>query len=192
MTKTEHVSTTDDSLLSDNEPTMEELLATIRHVIAGEHEDPLILGADHASIELPAMGNEDTQHPADDDVLELTHILSEGKTNSAQTTQGAEQMPSSFTHTEMHKQTTSEKTGQPTLLSEEVAENTAVAIDRLLAATALSQHEVDTSSNKTTIEEVAIAAMTPYLTTWLNDNLPTLITDIVEREINRLIPEKKS
>ncbi|CAK8163588.1 conserved hypothetical protein [Candidatus Xenohaliotis californiensis] len=41
----------------------------------------------------------------------------------------------------------------------------------------------------TTIEDLVIEAIKPYLANWINDNLPDLVKNIVEKEIKKLILE---
>ncbi|MCE3233319.1 MAG: hypothetical protein K0R98_1576 [Rickettsiaceae bacterium] len=42
-----------------------------------------------------------------------------------------------------------------------------------------------------TLEELTIEAMKPFLADWLNQNLPTIVKQIVSKEIKKLIPEEE-
>ena len=43
----------------------------------------------------------------------------------------------------------------------------------------------------TTLEQLTIEAMRPFLSEWLNENLPTIVKQIVAKEIRKLIPEEE-
>ena len=43
----------------------------------------------------------------------------------------------------------------------------------------------------TSLEDVVVEAMTPYLTRWLDDNLPTIVKNLVSKEIQKLVPKEE-
>ena len=54
------------------------------------------------------------------------------------------------------------------------------------------QHVTTTASEHKsgqTIEELVVDVMKPELRKWLNQNLPTIVRDVVEKEVRRLMPK---
>ncbi len=64
---------------------------------------------------------------------------------------------------------------------------------RLLAAKTKSTKDTPAKEEQykaSTIEELAIELLKPQLKEWLDNNLPALVKQIVEKEIQRLIPKE--
>ncbi len=49
----------------------------------------------------------------------------------------------------------------------------------------------DGKKKSLTLEEIVIEMLRPQLKKWLNDNLPSIVQQLVEKEIKRLIPEEE-
>lgn len=76
-----------------------------------------------------------------------------------------------------------------TLISKQAAAASTKALTALLHN--LPKPKVDTPSFQSgmTLEELVVEALKPELSAWLDKNLPTLVTHIVEKEIRKLLPD---
>ncbi len=105
-----------------------------------------------------------------DDVLELTEVID---------TQKEEITPSSI-----------EINTQDKLISENSARDTTNTFKQF-AKTAKVAVQENKRPKVTTIEELVVEMMRPQLKKWLDENLPKLVQELVEKEIRRLIPDDK-
>ena len=147
----------------DQEPSIEEILSSIRRIISSEMEGegarggedvaPKKMVDDCASLGFQGQSLSSETKPTgqvnpDDDVLDLTVVVKEGN--------------------------------EVEQLSEELAP----------APTGrFGDTSVDRTSNKG--EEAAIQLVRPIIVEWLNNNLPSMIERFVRAEINRLAQESK-
>ncbi|WP_041651124.1 DUF2497 domain-containing protein [Anaplasma centrale] len=82
---------------------------------------------------------------------------------------------------------------EDTLLSRENIEAATKEIKKLVDAAMVTEGHAaagpveDGNSGGLTVEELALSALRPQLSDWLNKNLPGLVREIVEREIGKLI-----
>ena len=178
------------------EPSMEEILSSIRRVIARDESvrsggAPLPSPLDHVAAELlapigePETGSDDDQ---DDDVLELTQT-SETETDDfdmarqpAATARGARQAD---TQVDAHSAPVSDE-----LLSPVTAAVSRQSIDALAAALASGREAASAPASVTagdvTLNALVEAALRPMLKQWLDANLPPLVERIVAAEIARI------
>lgn len=78
------------------------------------------------------------------------------------------------------------------LISPEKAKESAQALKNLISTVS----KTNSSDNLIfrsgiTLEELVIESLKPYLSNWLNNHLPEIVKDLVEKEIKRLIPDDK-
>ena len=147
----------------DQEPSIEEILSSIRRIISSEMEGEGARGGDDVAPkkmvdDFASVGSQGQslssetkmtgQVNPDDDVLDLTVVVKEGN----EVEQLSEELPPA-------------PTGR------------------------FGDTSVGTTSNKD--EEAAIQLVRPIIVEWLNNNLPSMIERFVRAEINRLAQESK-
>lgn len=183
------------------EPSMEEILASIRRIISedgeeGEEQSPAAEAAEttDAAEEAPAA------EPAADDVLELTNVVGEdGDVASLEESeveaeaQGEvddgleltdEVAPEPVYEAPEAEETPSEGEEGEGLLSEDKADATADAFANLLGAMSVA---TPMGGEGRTLEDIVKALMRPLLKQWLDDNLPPLVERIIREEIERVV-----
>lgn len=196
-----------DDRMSDgdgDEPTMEEILSSIRRIISDDDEDEDV----KAEIEEPEAIVDDD----DDEVLELTEILAEedpfdslDELNVLGDLDGEAELMSpddiddlEFSQTEPDIESPAETVAavapEPvaiadefpamnvaeTLISNQVGEQVNQNFN-LLANTLLTQNGAGQ-----TVEAMVMALMRPMLKGWLDDNLPVMVEKIIREEIERV------
>ncbi len=175
---------------TDEEPTMEEILASIRRIISDEGEESSV-GADP---------------PAGDggDVLVLTNVVvvDEPAAEIAEPEPEREPEPEPEPEPELATEEESEPEPEPapepepdvdvvlaeavaTIVSDPPAGLTADALSSL-ANTVADARGVHMGSGAKTLEELVKELIRPMLKEWLDENLPNLTQRLVEREINRI------
>lgn len=77
------------------------------------------------------------------------------------------------------------------LLQEKVANESSETLKRLVENLPKSQIISPYTTGGITLEQLTIEAMKPFLAEWLNKNLPTIVKQIVTKEIRKLIPEEE-
>ena len=74
------------------------------------------------------------------------------------------------------------------LISEQTATASTKALESLLQSVPKTQVDGPSFRTGVTLEDLVIEAMKPELSTWLDKNLPSLVTNLVEKEIKKLLP----
>jgi hypothetical protein len=172
-----------------HEPSMEEILASIRRIIAEDNDAPEAGAEGEAkAVAVAAEAAPAAAAPAaeDEDVLELTEVVEEEPMADA---------PAPKTPTEL------ELVEQPDPLPhEDTAEedrliSTASAAASVAALSQLVQRPRDRSSEMQmgavdrTLEDLIRELVRPLLKGWLDENLPLLVERLVRDEIGRLVRE---
>jgi hypothetical protein len=154
------------------EPSMEEILSSIRRVIArdesaiAQHVGPQHLGAeDLAETALPADAASDGA--SNDDVLELTDGAAPDGAQSAMT-----------------GQETASATGD--ILSADSAAASRSALEALASAMASTPSDQNSAGGALTVNAMVEAALRPMLKQWLDANLPAVVERLVATEIARI------
>ncbi len=194
------------------EPSMEEILASIRRIISEDGEE-----ADGQEPEAAAAEGSDgaapEEEPADDDVLELTDIVEEdGEVVDLADEQekavveepaaadeeleladtigpdgaeepAAEPAPEESPQVEDGAADGAEPAGDG-LMSEDKADASADAFANLLGAMSAA---TPVGAEGRTLEDIVKALMRPLLKEWLDANLPHLVDRIVREEIERVV-----
>ncbi len=104
----------------------------------------------------------------EDDVLEVEVIKSVSDTNIS-----------------MHSETDPEH-----LITDRVAEESAASLKAFMNNIPKTHIDSPISRGGATLEDLVIEAMRPFLAQWLNENLPTIVRQIVTKEIKKLIPKE--
>lgn len=76
------------------------------------------------------------------------------------------------------------------LLSAEKAQKSSLAIKSLLDNIPKTEINSPSMRNGTTIEDLLVESLKPLLKEWLDQNLETIVRDVVEREIKKLVPKE--
>ncbi len=174
------------------EPTMEEILASIRRIIS---EDGTPEGGDAAPEAAEPEPEPEAEEPSEDDVLELTEVLEEEE--PAEPEPEPEPEP-----TAEEEEITLEDGGdvepepepEPApgidglddegLVSPATAKSTATAFTDVSAAVAATRG-MGLGQNQT-LEAIVKDLLRPLLKDWLDENLTALVQRIVEREVVKL------
>ncbi|MET0370804.1 MAG: DUF2497 domain-containing protein [Sphingobium sp.] len=161
------------------EPSMEEILSSIKRIIAEEGEEPQPAprrgraeAAPRPTIELgvPAPGEDDlvlAVEPEPEEVLELTDEISE-----------EQQMPAAKQSRPAPRATAPDSDGILSVESEIAARTSLSALSSMLIA------PKDGEDN--TLDGLVRAMLKPMLKDWLDANLPTMVEDMVAKEIARI------
>jgi cell pole-organizing protein PopZ len=107
---------------------------------------------------------------AREDVLELTEILGNTKVDS-----------------DIMSDLSSKQESKERLISDSSARDTTDVLKQF--ATTAKRVVQDHERKSHTVEELVINMMRPQLKKWLDENLPKLVRELVEKEIRRLIPD---
>ncbi len=110
----------------------------------------------------------------EEEVLELTNIIKEGRKND---------------HSIKPDNVLKEENSEDYLISEKSANETSNIFKNFANKATMALHAGKKSKNLS-MEELVIEMMRPQLSKWLNDNLPELVKDLVEKEIKRLVPDE--
>jgi len=163
------------------EPTMEEILASIRRIISEEETEPAAQpDAESASAE-----------PADDaDVFELTDVV-EPEAPPPQPAPAPRPRPALVEPVDdvafaPEPEPVAAATEEEGLVEPEV-------IDRAASAFAALHRNVEISSTPggNTLEGMVREMMKPMLKQWLNDHLPALVENIVREEVERVANRRR-
>ena len=156
------------------EPSMEEILSSIRRVIA--RDDPSQKGGPAA--QLSPMSDEDLSANEEDDVLELTEaepeVHAEDESNSMSEAASAEPV----------------EVSTPELVSAVSAAASRQSLETLAAVLATGKEPAEVASTAVSgdlsVNALAEAALRPMLKQWLDANLPQMVERLVAREIARI------
>lgn len=157
------------------EPSMEEILGSIRRIIA-EEEPPRTAARGPA----PAPAAEE-----DEEELELTDMVTRPAASSAPLAVAAAPAaaPSQVQPAERPSMAAPEDS---TLLSRATAEATTAALARLAKAAAGAEERPALPGGGRTVEELVIELLRPQLKEWLDRNLPAIVERVVEQEVKKL------
>ncbi len=169
---------------NSNEPTMEEILASIRRIIADE-KDPAAAPAEAPPVEEPA-----APVPPSDDVLELTQMVLED--GSVVDLAAKEPSPEPPPPKETPVEQVADKPVEPDSLISEKAAKSAMASLATLASTvniermAAAVPTTPLGNGGRTLEDMVMELMKPLLREWLDAHLPGIVEKIVQKEIERI------
>ena len=165
------------------EPSMEEILASIRRIISEDAEagkSPPAASPQAAAPEAPA-----APPPAAPtaDVLELTEMVAEDDKAPEPPPSQAEGAPKS----EAVPPAPPQEQADETLISSQTATAAANALSGLAAAERLREPEQRNSlalgNGAATLEDLVRAELRPILKAWLDENLPGIVERLVQKEI---------
>lgn len=161
------------------EPSMDEILASIRHIISGDAQD-----GDKNHLVLP-------DH---DDILDLTNALPEEGQKMDEKKEDPKPK-SSFPKEPSEKTKDTTHTHQPTfsepLVSQSAVSEAARSFQTLNKVASESPRYADPRLNAgiggLTVENLVREALRPLLKEWLDANLPTLVQWVVNEQVERIV-----
>ena len=179
---------------AEQEPSMEEILASIRRIISEDGEEDTAeqpepepeppAGHEEGVLELTdevqddgtvvnlKTGEEVSEEPAEEEDVGLETIDAEGKPEPEPVLEAA-----------------AEAVAAERLVSDIPGVESVSALSGLAAAVNIHRRAVDPGIGARTIEDLVKEVMRPMIREWLDDNLPALVERLVSREIERLTRE---
>jgi len=191
-----------DSNTDQQEPSMEEILASISRLISEDGEEiadgedapePVEADADNVETE-PEAVSEPLMDDGDDDILELTDALDDEIEEVSEpepepeSEPEPEPEPEPVAEEEPEIEVIDDDVDDDKLVSDEVEEVSVATMSGLtaaLAATAL------VGNGEKTLEELTKELLRPILKEWLDTNLPDMVERIVREEVERIADRAK-
>ncbi|MGB0572191.1 MAG: DUF2497 domain-containing protein [Alphaproteobacteria bacterium] len=167
-----------DTSADQQEPSMEEILASIRRIISEEGDgevDAVEAVSDDTTEEVEKMPENDN----DDDILELTDVIEDGEVPEPEPDPEPEPEPEPVEEILV---------AEDKIVSDEVEEVSAAAMSGLTAV--LAANAVVGDGNQT-LEQLVKDVLRPVLKQWLDDNLPGIVDRIVQEEVERIAKRAK-
>jgi uncharacterized protein len=197
--------------ISEKDPSMEEVLASIRKMI-NDNDSEEVSSVQQTSSEEETNSEEDS-----DDIIELTQIVEEDlaempkkekikKNIDAQENTDlelAEHQVEIQALTSRSKENSEENISndfslfdeenavQENLVSEETAENTTMALKQLTEAV-YKTTSLALGGGSKTLEDIVKESLKPLLKEWLDENLSGMVENIVQQEIQKLVSKIQS
>lgn len=144
--------------MEQKEPSMEEILSSIRRILSNEEVDGNVL-------------EKTTQNVSDGDVA----------VQAPQVVELTEEMMIQNQNTDSRSGT---EENNDALISEPTAKATAESLSEL---TKVIEQEKEQVQPETSLEAVVRSVLKPYLKEWLDMHLPEIVEKVVQREVRRVI-----
>ena len=162
---------------AQSEPSMEEILASIRRIISEDEDDTASTAAAPAPSEEAAPEPEATADEPDDSELALENAVpSEPESAPKQTLIETEDL-------EMIKKNVAqaiEEDSDDAILDESTAAAASEAFQNLSQSIRVS------AGDGQTLEDLVVVMLRPMIKDWLNENLPSIVQEKVEEEVQRV------
>lgn len=157
---------------------MEEILASIRRIIADEKEEPSVVATLADEIE------------AKEEVLELTQVVEDdGSVVNAKAEDTEIEMAPIEEAPTVDPFADLAPSPVDTLISDKVAEAATSSLAALASTIHVERRAAGTSflgNGARTLEDMVLELMKPLLKEWLDQNLPTLVERVVQKEVERI------
>ena len=169
-----------------HEPSMEEILASIRRIIAEDGEQPAATPA--AATPAPAVAPAPAPQPAPaakgEEILELTEVVEEehpvGEPAPAPAPPAPEPEPPPAPAADSGER----------LVSDAAAAASMAALSQIKQLSPRSEQrmsDIPMGEGQRTIEDMVREMLRPLLKEWLDSNLPHLVERVVQEEVSRLV-----
>lgn len=192
---------------TEQEPSIEEILESIRQIISdddedGDSADDIVMDADEdqdkaGDIDLPA--EEDDYEPADiegdaveqaaddGDILELRDVVEEGGAADISMDEAKDDDEPAAIEGDMTDDDDSR------LISEDTEDAAADAMAKLAENMFVEEHRAAgiAPAGRVTLEHITREILRPMLKEWLDRRLPGLVEELVEREIKKISDRSK-
>ncbi|MAZ76946.1 MAG: hypothetical protein CMH31_06580 [Micavibrio sp.] len=174
--------------MSDNqpeaeEPSIEEILASIRQIISDDDEE----GVEAAEEEVAEESTPSVEAEPEDDVLELTDELKdEMEIDFIDTEEEEESVFVAEEDVDVYEPPAQEaRSFDPTpssILSDSAQSATMSSLSKLVGNVPLNRRGYD----GITLEDIVRELLNPMLRDWMDDNLPPMVERIVQKELEKL------
>jgi uncharacterized protein len=169
------------------EPSMEEILSSIRRIIAEDEPGAQPASAAAAPADLPPMGDDEDE---DDDVLELTEVVGGPAAPlppmaTAPPVEAAS-LPAPAPVPDLPESHAMPAQAIVDSLVSPVAANASTNAFARLAKAAGSDEKRSVAVGGVTVEQLLVDLLTPMLRDWLDKNLPEIVERVVEQEVKKL------
>jgi uncharacterized protein len=175
-----------------HEPSMEEILASIRRIIAEDSDPAEGEKGDPAKAATPAAEGEPA---AENDILELTEVAEEDEAvaNRPETPAPDDEGPLLKGEPEHEPARAALPPLDPAdperLISDASAQASVAALSQLAKRPRDRSGELALGNAERTLEDMVRELIRPMLKTWLDENFPQLVERLVRDEIGRLVRE---
>ena len=164
--------------MEQKEPSMEEILSSIRRILSHE-EEATSQGEEDLKTSVSAPALESVNSQGEEGVMELT-----------------EQMRIENETAEEDVVADAQKNDVPDdmiLLSEEAVQASTDRLSRLIDSVNQEKKQVPLPSvpASNNLEEIVMTLLRPYLKEWLDSNLPSLVEKVVQKEVEKLARKVK-
>jgi cell pole-organizing protein PopZ len=162
------------------EPSMEEILASIRRIISedGEEETAKPAGQAQASPQAPTPPRAGEPHPTEAQPAPAKAEPEPFRTGAQSTTEELEMLKKNVTQT-------IEDDEEEIMLAESAATAATKAFQSLSQTAQISRGE------GRTLEDIVTEMLRPMLKEWLDQNLPAIVEEKVEEEVQRLARRRR-
>lgn len=160
------------------EPTMEEILASIRRIISEEETDPVIKPDEEPAAEAPV---------EEADVFELTNVVEPEAPPAPPPPRARPSLVEPVNDVAFAPEP------EPAIEEEEEGLVEPAVVDRAASAFAALHRNVEIASTPggNSLEGMVREMMKPMLKQWLNDHLPALVENIVREEVERVANRRR-
>jgi hypothetical protein len=192
-----------------HEPSMEEILASIRRIIAEDSDAPVTAedappqdaktdGANAPAPAATAASAAPVLAAKEDDVLELTDVIEEPPADPPAADAAAEPIPpeepvmsidSEMQEPHLVSPASVERSERDRLLSNTTAAASVAALSQLVVRPRDKSGELPLGAAERTLEDIVRELMRPLLKDWLDQNLHGLVERVVKDEVARLVRE---
>jgi uncharacterized protein len=162
-----------------HEPSMEEILASIRRIIAEDGEQPTTAQPAAAA---PAAA-QPASPPRSDEILELTEVVEEEPSLDPAAADLTPPEPESMPP--LHADDTDDR-----LVSDAAAAASVAALSQLHQLGPRNEQrmsDIPVGEGQRTIEDMVREMLRPLLKEWLDSNLPHIVERVVQEEVSRLV-----
>jgi cell pole-organizing protein PopZ len=117
----------------------------------------------------------------DDDVYELTNIVNQD--SHSETDRNKE--PRNYLDEEQHD-------AKNSLISSKSTQETSETLKKLAIFKKRLNQSGQTNNPSKSVEDLVTEIMKPYIVNWLDENLPKIVENLVEKEIKKLMPDENN
>jgi cell pole-organizing protein PopZ len=162
------------------EPSMEEILSSIRRIIAedepGAHGAPQLVSGEPGEADLDE----------EDDVLELTEVVDEPAPPAAAVAAAPAAPSASPPPSPFPQETPAMSAPSAESLISPVAASASTNAFARLAKAATPEDKRSIAVSGISVEQLVVDLLTPMLRDWLDQNLPGIVERVVEQEVKKL------
>lgn len=185
---------------SDQEPSMEEILSSIRRIIADDEEEGAPAKKAPADARPEPEAEPKATAPADDDILDLTQVVENGgdAPDAAATVEVADEIeleeevelepaePAQRPLDEPARAAPEQSMSDDDTLVSAAAASASTGAFAKLTKVALSSGPPPVTGGDKTVEAFLVELLRPMLKEWLDNNLENVVQRVVEQEVKKL------